>query len=134
MAGAVNVAPASAHMMTETDTAPLRLGYVIDTLVTGGAERLVVTFAETVRTRPEVDLTLFVLSDRETPFRERLEKLGVRIVTLPGRNLVDPGRFIRLVNALRRHRIEYVHNMSTRIWPLPHRCLPLPPSSCVFHS
>lgn len=109
MASTVDIESGSASVATVDTTAPLRLGYVIDTLVTGGAERLVVTFSETVRQHPEVDLTVFVLSDKETPFRERLEGIGVKVVTLPGRNLFDPGRFLRLVRALRQYRIEYVH-------------------------
>ena len=110
MAGAVDVPadamPASVH---GAPGGPLRLGYVIDTLLTGGAERLVVTFAETVRARRNVDLTVFVLDDSVTPFRERLQASGIRIVTLPGRNLVDMRRFGRLVRALRKYRIDYVH-------------------------
>ncbi len=89
--------------------APLQLGYLIDTLVTGGAERLVLTFAETVRHRDDVALTVFVLNDGQTPFREYIEGLGTKVVTLPGRNLVDFGRFVRLVRALKQARIEYVH-------------------------
>ena len=108
---------------------PLRLGYVIDTLLTGGAERLVLTFAEVVRNRDDVDLTVFVLSDLRTPFYEALEALGTEIVTLPGRNLVDMGRFARLVGALRAHRIEHVHAhlaSSTTIGAFAARALGIP--------
>ena len=108
---------------------PLRLGYVIDTLLTGGAERLVLTFAEVVRNRDDVDLTVFVLSDLRTPFYEALEALGTEIVTLPGRNLVDMGRFARLIGALRAHRIEHVHAhlaSSTTIGAFAARALGIP--------
>ena len=89
--------------------APLRLGHLIDSLVTGGAERLVVSFAETVAARPEIDLTVFVLRDADTPFRRELEALGTSVVALPGRSLADPRRFAALVLALRRRRIEVLH-------------------------
>ena len=101
-------APAGPRTGHRRDRA-LRLGCLIDSLVTGGAERLVVSFAEAVADRPEIGLTVFVLSDADTPFRREIEALGVRLVTLPGRSLVDPGRFARLVGALRRHRIEVLH-------------------------
>ena len=89
--------------------APMRLAYVIDSLVTGGAERLVVTFAEAVAAQDDIDLTVFVMADGDTPFRREIEGFGIRVVALPGRSLVDPLRFARLVGALRRHRIEVVH-------------------------
>lgn len=89
--------------------APLRLGYLIDSLVTGGAERLVVTFAEALKTHPEARLTVFVLSDKPTQFRDALVRTGVEVVPLPGRSLVDPLRMIRLIAALRARRIEYLH-------------------------
>ena len=88
---------------------PLRVGYLIDSLVTGGAERLVVTFAEEARRRPELRLAVFVLNDRDTPFRERLRALGVEVVGCPGRSLVEPRRFRRLVSDLRARRIDYLH-------------------------
>lgn len=87
----------------------LRLGYVIDSLATGGAERLIVTFAEAVRDRADVDLTVFVLNDRRTPFLEELEAMGTRVVLLPGRGIGDARRFARLLRALRRARVEYLH-------------------------
>lgn len=94
----------------ETQPRPaLRVGCLIDSLVTGGAERLAVTFAEAALQRPEIDLTLFSLSDAETPFRSELEALGTPIVTLPGRSLVDPARFLTLMRALRQHRTEILH-------------------------
>ncbi|WP_226624675.1 glycosyltransferase [Alloyangia pacifica] len=97
------------HALAVDAPAPLRLGYLIDTLLTGGAERLVLTFAEAVRGRADIALTVFVLSDLDTPFLQRLRASGTEVVLLPGRNLVDVGRFRRLVAALRAHRIEYLH-------------------------
>ncbi|MBE9636660.1 glycosyltransferase [Salipiger mangrovisoli] len=97
------------HMLAVDAPAPLRVGYLIDTLLTGGAERLVLTFAEAVRGRSDMSLTVFVLSDLNTPFLERLRASGTEVVLLPGRNLVDAGRFRRLLRALREKRIEYLH-------------------------
>lgn len=125
----VSISVPSMSKTPEAKAEPLRLGYIIDTLVTGGAERLVLTFAETVRHREDVSLTVFVLSDLRTPFYEALEALGATIVTLPGRNLVDMGRFFGVIRALRSYRIEYVHAhlaSSTTIGAFAARALGIP--------
>lgn len=88
---------------------PLKVAYIVDTLVTGGAERLVVTFAKAVESRQDIDLTVFVLSDGETAFFKELKAAGVEVVCLPGKSLIDAARFLRLVSALRSRSIEYVH-------------------------
>ncbi|KUJ78162.1 hypothetical protein AVO45_09445 [Ruegeria marisrubri] len=82
---------------------------MVDTLVTGGAERLVVTFAKAARNRPDVHLTVFVLSAGGTPFCAELEQLGVEVVYLPGKSLIDPVRFFHAVWELKSRSIEYVH-------------------------
>lgn len=88
---------------------PLRLVQMIDTLATGGAERLVLGFAEAVRDDPRFDLTVFVLSDERTPFRAELEAMGTPVRDFAGASLIDPRRFLRLTAALRRERVELVH-------------------------
>ncbi|NRB20328.1 MAG: glycosyltransferase [Rhodobacteraceae bacterium] len=88
---------------------PLKLAYIVDTLVTGGAERLVVTFAKAVKSRQDIHLTVFVLSTGETAFFKELKDAGVEVVCLPGKNLIDAARFLRLVSALRSRSIDYVH-------------------------
>lgn len=89
--------------------APLRLVWLIDSLVTGGAEKLVLTFAEAARFRPELDLTVVALSDKPGPFMEELRALGTDLVTLAEAPLVSPRRFARLVRILRARRIEMIH-------------------------
>jgi len=66
------------------DAGPLRLAWLIDSLVTGGAEKLLVTFAEEAMRRPDVRLTVVALSDKPGPFRAELEALGVDLVVAPG--------------------------------------------------
>lgn len=96
-------------MLDRTPAKPLKLGFLIDSLVTGGAERLVVSFAEATLDRPEFDLTVFTLNDADTPFRQEIEALGIPVVALPGRSLIDPGRLFRLERALAQHDIEVLH-------------------------
>ncbi len=107
-------APAPAHAqahppLVASAARPLRLVQMIDSLVTGGAERLILTLAEAVADRPGIDLRVFVLSDRATPFRTALEGMGIAVETFAGRSLVDPARLLRVMRALRRNRTEMVH-------------------------
>lgn len=94
---------------TASPTEPLRLAWLIDSLVTGGAERLAVTFAEEAMRRPDLRLTVVALSDRPGPFTEALRALGVDLVVLEGASLVSARRFLRLRSILRARRIEMVH-------------------------
>ncbi|CUH42202.1 glycosyltransferase [Ruegeria atlantica] len=96
-------------MQDGPEPSPLKLAYVVDSLVTGGAERLVVTFARATRNRPDIDLTVFVLSGGGTPFSDELERMDIEVVYLPGKTLLDVGRFLKLVSELRKRSIEYVH-------------------------
>ncbi len=96
-------------MRNDPEPLPLKLAYVVDTLVTGGAERLVVTFARATRNRPDIDLTVFVLSGGGTPFSNELEQMGIEVVYLPGKSLIDVRRFLRLVSELRKQPFDYVH-------------------------
>lgn len=96
-------------MQETTGDAPLRLAYIIDTLVTGGAERLVVTFAQAVQQRTDIALTVIVLSEGGTPFHEALMRMGADVVCLPGKSLIDGRRFLRVLAVLRARRIAYVH-------------------------
>ena len=96
-------------MQSLSPAAPQRLAYVIDTLVTGGAERLVVTFAKAVEARADMHLTVFVLNDQKTPFLEEIKATQTDVICLPGKSLVDPRRFVRVVAELRRREIDFVH-------------------------
>lgn len=97
--------------MSVTDRAPtpLRLAWLIDSLLTGGAEKLVTIFAEEARRRPDLRLTVVALSNRPSPFTDELRALGVDLVVLDGASLVSPTRFFRLWRVLRARRIELVH-------------------------
>lgn len=97
--------------MTQAEIAdePLRLAWLIDSLVTGGAEKLAVTFAEEARRRPELRLTVVSLSERMSPFGDELRALGIDLVRLREAPLVSPQRFFRLWRVLRARRIEMIH-------------------------
>lgn len=88
---------------------PLRLAWLIDSLLTGGAEKLAVTFAEEARRRPDLRLTVVALSDHPGPFAGELRALGVDLVVMDGASLTSPRRFFNLWRILRARRIEMIH-------------------------
>lgn len=88
-------------------TAPARLLWLVDSLGAGGAEALVVTYAEAVRGRQEFYVAC--LSGADGVNAQRLRSLGVPVIDLRARNLRDVAAFRRLLAAIREHRIELVH-------------------------
>jgi glycosyltransferase involved in cell wall biosynthesis len=86
---------------------------VIDTLKSGGAQSLLATLAETLPVQA-VHLTVFSLSGaQDTAVTERLSAAGVPVLTLPGRHLLDIGRFTRLVRHLQQTPYDLVHTHLT---------------------
>ncbi len=86
----------------------MRIAQLIDSLTVGGAEKLQVTFARSVR---ELDVEITVVSLYRKPYRaivDELEALGVRVVTLAGRGTFDPLRAGRLARLLRGERFDVV--------------------------
>ena len=88
---------------------PLRLAWLIDSLLTGGAEKLAVTFAEEARRRSDLRLTVVALSNHPGPFADELRALGVDLVVMDGASLASPRRFLGLWRVLRARRIEMIH-------------------------
>lgn len=88
-------------------TAPARLLWLVDSLGAGGAEALVVTYAEAVRGKQEFFVAC--LSGADGVNAQRLQSLGVPVIDLRARNLRDVSAFRRLLAAIREHRIELIH-------------------------
>lgn len=88
----------------------MRIAQLIDSLAWGGAQKLLVTFAEAARQR-DITLTVISLNDRDggAPFRTDLERLGVRVVTFHGSRLVSPSRFFKLRQFLQQEQFDIVH-------------------------
>jgi glycosyltransferase involved in cell wall biosynthesis len=62
----------------------------------------------------EHDLTVLSLQeDRTSPVAAALEKHGARVQYLPGKNLVDPGRFRQMLSFVRRGQYDIVHTHLT---------------------
>jgi glycosyltransferase involved in cell wall biosynthesis len=87
----------------------MRVAQIIDTLSWGGVQELQVTLAAMARPE-ELELTLVSLRhDVGTPYRDRLEALGVPTVIFPSRTVVSPKRLWSLTRFLRAGRFDVVH-------------------------
>ncbi|MGF1476085.1 MAG: glycosyltransferase [Geminicoccaceae bacterium] len=95
---------------------PIHVAQIVDSLVTGGAERLIVTFVEAAQRRTDLKVSVIVLADDRTPLRDDLERFDVEIVALPHRSLADPRRLWRMILEIRQRRIDLLHaHLSTAI-------------------
>lgn len=87
----------------------MRVLQVIDSLYWGGVQELQVTLA-TAAQKSEVSLSLASLgADEDTPYRARLERLGVPVLTFPARKLYDWKRILALASFMRCESFDLVH-------------------------
>lgn len=92
---------------------PLRVAaLVVGMRVDGGAETVVRTLLRELRATP-CDATVFTLRRLHPKVRDELERLGASVVELPGRKLVSPRRFGRLLRALHDGRFDVIHTHLT---------------------
>lgn len=90
-------------------TAPRRLLWLVDSLGAGGAEALVVTFAEAAGVEGEQTLTVACLHGGDGVNAARLAGLGVPVIDLGARSLRDVRAFRRLLALIRGQRIDLIH-------------------------
>lgn len=88
--------------------APTRLLWLVDSLGAGGAEALVVTFAEGVD-REQHRLFVACLNGAEGVNAQRLRDAGVPVTDLGARSLRDVRAFRRLLALIREERIALIH-------------------------
>jgi len=86
---------------------PLRVLYLIDSLVGGGAQRQLVTLVNALD-RAEVEPTIAVYHTLDH-FRPELERTGTRIVQVGTSGAKDPAVLFRLAGLLRREDFDLVH-------------------------
>lgn len=85
-----------------------RILWLVDSLGAGGAEALVVTFAESIDPR-EMELAVACLHAGDGVNAQKLRAAGIAVLDLHARSLRDVGAFRRLLRILRERRIELVH-------------------------
>lgn len=90
----------------------MRVVHLVDSLGLGGAQRLLVTFAEAAR---DVDVTVINLKtqNNNASFDAELQAMGVRVVRIAADNLTDLGRLRRLTNFLRQEKFNVGHTHLT---------------------
>jgi hypothetical protein len=90
----------------------MKIAHLIDSLETGGAQKLLVTFtrqAVTQKSRPAMTVTVISLrADADKPMAVELAQAGAMIVTFPGNGLFDMNRFVRLVRFLRQEQFTLI--------------------------
>jgi glycosyltransferase involved in cell wall biosynthesis len=87
----------------------MKIAQIIDSLSSGGAERLQVTFAEAAMLRGIKPTVIVLANYPNTPVPEQLHATGAEMIEFTGRNLVDPLRFIRLTLYLRSQKFDVLH-------------------------
>lgn len=100
--------------MRNTVRQPFRIAHLIDTLSWGGAQKLLVTFAEAARPYGVVPTVISLRPRNDSPFWDELENLGVPVITLPFRRVVEPALLLQLVQLLRRERFDVLHTHLTQ--------------------
>lgn len=91
----------------------MRIAQMIDALNWGGAQKLIVTFAEAVRYR-QVELTVIALGQGEdAPYSAKLRGMGVRVVEFPAPKLFNGRRLRQLIQFVRAEKFDIIHTHLT---------------------
>lgn len=93
----------------------MKILHVITSLQTGGAEKLMVDLLPRFNAKGvQADLLLFDGTD--TPFKQQLQRAGVRIYELGRGSVYNPLHIFRLVPYLRRYDIIHTHNTAPQLF------------------
>jgi L-malate glycosyltransferase len=91
----------------------MRIGYIIDNLHIGGAQRLLLNLCEELKARDDISISIIGLSDdQEKPFPEKLLSLGARVYHFPRtarRETLDFGRYRDLKRFIIEQRLDIIH-------------------------
>ena len=93
----------------------MKILQVITSLRTGGAEKLIVDMVPRYMEHGyDVDVLLF--DGERTPFREELERQGVKVFDLGRGSVYNPLKLFRLLPFLRRYDIVHTHNTAAQLF------------------
>jgi len=93
-------------------TAGMPILYLVDGLRVGGAEKLIVTFAQQLRHHPD-RLTIVSLQRNVPAMRTAVEEAGAQVIPLHSKKLVNPLRFQKLWQLVRREKFAVIHTHLT---------------------
>ena len=90
----------------------MRVVQMVDSLGLGGAQKLLVTFAEAAQ---EIDLTIINLKNQNNnaSFDKDLEGFGANVVRIPSNQLADIGRIRKLTKFLKEGQFDVIHTHLT---------------------
>ena len=93
----------------------MKIVQIIDTMGLGGAQKLLVTFAQHLdRQQHElVVVELHTMGDREADFNQQLRAMGVRVVQFPGKGILNLSRLRQVMQFLRREKFDIIHTHLT---------------------
>lgn len=92
----------------------MHIAHLIDTLSWGGAQKLLITFAEAAQAYGITPTVISLRPRDDAPFTEELEALGVPVIELPFRRIVEPALLLKLLQILRRERFDILHTHLTQ--------------------
>lgn len=93
----------------------MRILYIITSLYTGGAERLMVDIIPRLRKRG-LDVELLIFDGTITPFYEELSKENVTIHSFGKGRIYNPFFVIKLIPFLKRYDIIHTHNTAPQLF------------------
>jgi glycosyltransferase involved in cell wall biosynthesis len=87
----------------------MKIAHIIDSFYPGGAEKLLITFAEAALLKGYHPTFISLGRTLDTPIWNGLRNLGVQTIQFTGRNLFDLSRFLKLMNFLRAEQFDILH-------------------------
>lgn len=94
----------------------MKILHVITSLLTGGAEKLMVDLLPRLRDLDN-DVELLLFDGTRTPFYHELEKTGIKIHSLSvGRNVYNPINIFKLRKYLNKYNIIHTHNTACQYY------------------
>lgn len=109
----------------------MKVLHIINSLHTGGAEKLLVTTLPLLR-RKGLDVDLLVLNGEETPFRKELQNGSDIEIGSLGRSIYNPFYIFRLIPYLKRYELIHVHLFPTMYFVALAKLLALSKTKIIF--
>ncbi|MBI3169148.1 MAG: glycosyltransferase [Chloroflexi bacterium] len=91
----------------------MRIAQVIDSLYIGGAEKLQITFMRAALARGLQPILITFDCYPEKHYFQELKAMGIDIVEIKGRSLIDPGYLVKLIQTIRIKKIDLLHTHLT---------------------